>query len=741
MGAASVTLSSIQVSPTNPSIAFGTTAQFTATGIYSDSTSQDLTSSVTWSSSSTAIAAISNAPGSNGLATSVAAGSTTITATLGVTSGTSTLTVGSAAITLDSIQISPTNPSIALGTTRQFTATGIYSDNSSQDLTASVTWNSSIPTAAAVSNVPGSIGLATSVAAGSTTITATFDGVSGNTDLTVTAATLSSIQVSPTNPIIARGMPQQFTAIGVYSDGTSQDLTAQVTWSSSDTTIAAISNSAGFNGLATTILAGTATIQATLVTPSGPVSGSTTITVTGATLQSIDVTQALPFIALGTDMQFIATGTFSDSTTEDLTALVTWSSSSTAIAEISNAPGSNGVATSLSAGLATITATLNGISGSTELTVTSATLSSIEVTPTDPSISSETTEQFYASGTYSDGSVQDITALVTWSSDTTVATVSNAAGSNGLAIPVASGTTTITAQFEGITGTSTLTVTPATLVSIAITPATPQIAAGTTQQFVATGNFNNATTQDITASVVWTSSNTNIVTISNTGGTNGLATAVGTGTVTITAALGSVTNSTTLTVNPVTLSSIVVSSGTGSTTISLGSPVQFTATALFSDSSTQDVTNQATWKSSAKTVAVVSNTRGSKGLVTPISGGGSTISATLTLGGITKTGSLAITVSTSTLTSIVVTPLNPSVNLTAKTQQFTATGHYADGSTQDLTKSTSLTWTSSNTAIATIANTPKPKKGLATFVSKGSTTISAKMKGLITPGTTTLTVN
>jgi len=84
---------SIAVTPANPSVATGTTQQFVATGTYSDNTTQNLTTAVTWGSSNTGIATISNAGGSKGLAAGVAAGTTTITAASGSVSGTATLTV------------------------------------------------------------------------------------------------------------------------------------------------------------------------------------------------------------------------------------------------------------------------------------------------------------------------------------------------------------------------------------------------------------------------------------------------------------------------------------------------------------------------------------------------------------------------------------------------------------------------------------------------------------------------
>ena len=96
-GSTTPTLASISVSPANPSIATGTTQQFKATGTYSDNTTQDLTTSVTWSSSVESVAVISDAAGSNGKAISIAAGTTTIAATSGNISGSTTLTVISGA--------------------------------------------------------------------------------------------------------------------------------------------------------------------------------------------------------------------------------------------------------------------------------------------------------------------------------------------------------------------------------------------------------------------------------------------------------------------------------------------------------------------------------------------------------------------------------------------------------------------------------------------------------------------
>ena len=282
---ATKTLVSLALTPINPSLPGGAVQQFAATGTYSDAGTQDLTQSANWTSSNTAVATISNAAGSRGSATSIAAGTTTITATVGGVSASTTLTVTTA--TLVSLAINPTNPGIALGTILQFTATGTYSDGGTQVLTQSASWTSSVPSVASISNAAGSRGSATSIAAGTTTITAALGGVSGSTTLTVTPPALLSIAISPVNRTIALGTSQQFTATGVYSNSSTQDLTTAVNWTSSDISVATISNAAGTNGRATSVADGTTTIAAAL----GGVSRSTTLRVTsGAATNVIPIT-------------------------------------------------------------------------------------------------------------------------------------------------------------------------------------------------------------------------------------------------------------------------------------------------------------------------------------------------------------------------------------------------------------------------------------------------------------------
>jgi hypothetical protein len=348
------------------------------------------------------------------------------------------------------LAITPTNPSIHRGLVLQFVATVTSSDGTSNDITTQATWTSSNTSGAMINNK----GLASALAPGTTIITATWEGTSGTTILTVSSATLASISISPSNPSIPLKVGQQFKATGKYSDATTFDLTTQVAWSSSNASAATIAS----NGQATAVAPGNTTISATL----GSISGSTSLAVTTATLSSISITPgnpSIPSTPQGVSEQLTATGTFSDGKTFALTTQVAWSSSNTSVATIA----SSGQATAVARGNTTISAPLGSISGSTLLTVTDATLSSITVIPAIAIIPIDGTQQFSALGRYSDGKTHDITMQVPWrSSNTPVATVN----SSGLAKAYSAGAAKITANSEPISGNADLTVPPEQATSV-----------------------------------------------------------------------------------------------------------------------------------------------------------------------------------------------------------------------------------------------------------------------------------
>lgn len=707
------TLQRIEITPASPSLAKGTTRQLTATAVYSDGTSQNVTSSANWSSSAPTIASVGNSGSGKGLLTGVNVGSATLTANFQGVDGTTTATVTAA--TPVSLELTPTNPSLPDGATQQLTATATFTDGSTQNVSASSAWSSASPTVATVNNA-GSKGLVTAVDPGTAVITAQFMSLTATTTVTVTAAVPTSLEVTPTNPSVPKGTTQQFGATLIYSDSSTQDVTSTATWTSSDATVAPVSNSSGTKGLAAASTEGSATISATAMGQTG----STTMTVSSAAITSIDVTPKNSTVPAGYERQFTATATLSDGSTSDVTQDVLWTSNNTGIATISNADGSKGRATGVAAGTTSIVARSGAVQGSTVFNVSSATLSSIGVTPANPSIAKGRTQQFTATGTFSDATTEDLTTQVTWASTAaTVATISNADGSRGLAQSVDVGSTTISAARGGtaISGSTTLTVTAAVLVSIEVAPDPATVAKGLTVQFSATGRYSDNSTATISNSVTWSSSDTAIATISNATGSKGLATgvAVGAATITATDSVSTVSDTASLTVTAAVLQAISVTPANRS--VPRGSQVQYTATGTFSDASTQDLTTSVTWASSDTSKATISNAAGTKGLASTLATGATTISATMT--GVT--GSTPLTITQVALVSITITPDNASLPV-GLTLQLTATGNYSDGTTLDFT--TTVTWGSSDPAVADVSNAD-PDQGRVNGASTGSVTITA----------------
>lgn len=696
-------LASITVTPAASTLIVGLTFPYVATGIFTDTSTQDLTSTVTWSSSDPAVASISNATNSSGLVTALTVGSTTLTATRGAISGSTALTVTAVAIT--GLRISPSAPSLPRGLTLPFTAMGLLSDGSTQNVTTSVTWSTGTASVATISNAAGSPGLLTAVALGTSTVTATLGTITDSTTLTVTTARLDHIDVLPMTARVARGRTLQLTATGVYTDNSTQDLTQSVSWDSLPLSVATISNAPGTRGLLTAVGVGVTTVTATF----GNVSGGRFVEVTPGDLISIAVTPASPSLAAGNSRPFTATGTFSDSSTQDLTTQVTWTTGTPAVATASNAANSEGLVTALTVGSSTVIATLGSISGNTTLTVTNATLVSIAVTA-PASLARGRTANLIATGTYSDASTQVLTTAVTWSSSApTVASIS----ATGETTAVAEGSAVLNAMLGSVVGSATLTVTPAELTSIAVTPATPTLTVGSTQQFIARGTYSDASSTLITTQVTWTSSATAAVGISNAAGSEGLASALAAGNSTVSATLGSVTGSTVVTVADITLVSIAVTPAAAS--IARGRTQQYVAVGTYSDASTQTITTQVSWSTGTPATATISNLAGSEGLATGVAVGTSTVVAAL--GAVS--GSTTLDVTPAQLMALIITGAPASLPA-GRTAQLVATGTYSDASQADVTSS--VTWSVLPAATASVSTT-----GLVTSLAVGTATVTATL--------------
>lgn len=648
------TLASIEVTGNSVSLAKGISQNYSATGVNTDGSTVALTSQVVWESSNPSIASVD----ADGIATANNVGSVSITAKLGTIIGSANLVVNNA--TLKSIEVSAAYLSLAAGVPQQFFATATFSDNTTAPLTEGLTWTSNAMGIATVD----SAGYVTTLAPGSTQISATFNpgtgAIVGSNTLVVTAATLQSIELTASSATLSKGTQQSYIATGIYSDGRSADLTQSVTWTSSSSGVAAISDTAGVSkGVATALALGTTTISATLNPGTGAIAGLATLTVNAAALESIEVhtgTEDNDTLFVNLSQAYTATGVYTDGSTVDITQSVLWSVTPDAItgakvasisndAGISSTTGSQGLLTALAAGgPVDVRATLNGVTGSLSLTVASETLLSIDVTPANQTLPKGLSSQYTAIGTYSGDIVLDLTSqpLLAWSSsDPSKASISNAKGAKGVATALDAGPTTISASLGIVSGSASLTVSTATLSSIALSPATLSLPKRLTQQYTATGTFSDASTQDITRQVTWASSAPMVASISNASKSRGLASTLSAGNTTITAilpAVAGVTGSASLTVTDQVLSSLTVAPA--ATSCGRNKKKAFTATAMYADGAMQALTMQVNWSSSnTKLVTIGLHTGVAKTTQNPNRVGTATVFAKL--GG--KTGSATVT--------------------------------------------------------------------------------------------------
>jgi uncharacterized protein YjdB len=299
------------------------------------------------------------------------------------------------------------------------------------------------------------------------------------------------------------------------------------TWSSSNPAVAAVSQ----NGDVVGMDVGVTTITATV---SGK-EGRSTIKVQRPPVATVIVAPTSVTLLGGQTVQL--TDTLRSASGKLLTGrIVTWSSGSPGVASVS----ATGLVTAVTPGVAVVTATCEGKTGSATITVSATPVASVTVTPSSAEIVVGGNAQLTATPKDASGNVLS-GRTPTWStSNASVATVTAA----GLVTAVAVGAATVTAVVEGVSGTSSITVSAAPVASVTVTPASSQIVVGQTVQLSAT--LKDASGNVLTNRVIgWSSANTAAATVSNTG----LVTAAAVGSATITATSEGKSGTATVTVN------------------------------------------------------------------------------------------------------------------------------------------------------------------------------------------------
>lgn len=445
-------VASVEVTPPTASVRAGATLTLVARPVDGEGNAVDVRA-IAWSSSNKAVATVS----SSGVVTTLTPGEARIAASALGKSATAVITV--TARDVASVVVIPATVSMRVGVTTPLQAQTLDAEGST--LTGrTVTWASGNPSVATVS----AQGVVTAVAVGAATITATSEGKVGQAAVTVTLLPVQTVTVTPALDTLGVGNERALTA--VLRDAAGNVLTGRaLSWSSSNVSIATVSSTGAVNALAPGTVTITASSEGRL--------GTATIVVLARLANTVTVTPSSSTLIVGSTVQLNTQIT--DAQGNLLTGrTVTFSSDAPGVATVSG----SGLVTSVAAGTARITATSEGKSGSATVQVIPVPVATVTLTPTTAALFVGSTQQLTAVARSAGGTILTGRTVTYTSGAPTVATVN----ATGLVTAVGSGVALILATIDGVTATSTLTVTVPAIASISLTPLDPSIVLGTTVQ-------------------------------------------------------------------------------------------------------------------------------------------------------------------------------------------------------------------------------------------------------------------
>jgi len=436
---------------------------------------------------------------------------------------------------------------------------------------ATVTWTVENPAIASVSTA----GVVTALALGTTQVAANARGKSGLASITVAKTAVSSVVLLPDRVSTSIGTSTRLTATA-YDAGQNVLPDRGFVWTTSDASVATVDN-----GLVTTKAQGTATITATAEGKSD----ATVFTVLPGAVASVSITPTTITMVAGDKQTLVATA--KDASGTVLTGrTVTWASANTQAVTVS----SNGEITAQNPGSAHITATIDGVSGAADVTVTRAPVQSVTVGAATLMVGQKTTLVATVRDTRG---VVVTDRTVTWSMPANAfASINSTTGEvTGLGV----GAATATATAEGKSGSATVTVTPVPVATVSLDKTSPSIVQNASTTLTATTKDAGGTTLSGRV-VTWQTSNASIASLSATSGSSVQITGGVAGTATITATSEGQTATSSVTVTPGTVNKVQLT--LQNTTIKKNQTT--TATAVVLDNNNQPLQGRVvTWTANA----------------------------------------------------------------------------------------------------------------------------------------------
>lgn len=450
-------------------------------------------------------------------------------------------------VSLKEIRVDTSRFHFALGTNIEIRLTGIYSNNTNQNITQLAEWEvldsqvmqiQGIIPAPQIANGNHKIRFH-SLKVGSTEVRARFQGRTISQTFHVTPAELLRVEMDPREITVIRGMSVPFHVTGYYTNGTTADLTDHGSTRFTVTPTLAEPNQPAPRRIRGTN-AGFGSVTVVHNTDNGVFSDTANITVKSPALISIAIHPSEPQTApLGLTRQFQAMGNYENGESRDLTGDVTWHSNLADVANFLNPMGEPGVLQTLSVGTAQIHASLEAIqSPIVSLAVIQKQLTGISIGTPNLSSPKGIPIFYQAIGTFTDGTTEDITQAVTWSvlePNPAQATIQNSGAQSGRAVGWALGTSVITAAHGSFSAQTGFTATPAILQSLSLVPGSSDTVAGEFRSFSAIGTLSSGRTADYTQWVTWSTDNASIAGISNAETTKGRMQALAQGNVVISA--------------------------------------------------------------------------------------------------------------------------------------------------------------------------------------------------------------
>ncbi len=472
-----VKLATVKVTPVLTFVEVGETAQYTATAIFDDGSTEDVTSSAEWRVSDTNISIVD----ANGTATGISVGSVTLAATyskdgIEKTGGAGLDVVESEDnVTFSSLEVDGVSQK-TVGETTQLDAIATLSDSTEYIVNDKVNWTSSDTAIATIDTT----GMVSAIATGDVVMTATakVDNAivaTHNLKIVATEVVLASIQIElganmeTPQPITSLEVPiteeVYITAWGIYSDGTREYINTDAIWWSDDQQIASI------NFFKSSKVYGRDLGTTTVTAYYGGLEASIPVTVVnnGPALTSIelisrnygDVTDGAFTLPQGDKEWLTAYGNYEDGTREDINRYVAYSSSDTNVTFVIDEIDSN--VYGRSPGTADISATWQGVSAKVTVTVTASTIeiqegcSASETVVIDDSNALELSvgeeKCINAWLVHEDGTKERVTTTAFWLSQGQSTTASmDLLQRSSYVTGVAVGSTTVSATLEGITG-------------------------------------------------------------------------------------------------------------------------------------------------------------------------------------------------------------------------------------------------------------------------------------------------